>query len=400
MAANNGCIGVKTDGEICGAQCRNNNVRCGTHIKVLENNGPYTLAQKELGYVHKKQVKDLEQQYDFRIEQTQDNIQRNRIRQDMWHEVQQLRARQAQELTLLIRRQEDEVRQTGVDPDAAARARAAERARLRQEDWNRRHEERRQAWANEDAQRNAERAALAVDLLRQRAANAAVNALANNAVQQRAAPRIGELGHFARDAQNVHTTVAVKQTKDMVERILKISVPNDFKWNARTCSKTPGEIITECGLSAKGAWQMVAKYCQDETIYDMGNGIYGRTLDGVWQFIAKSDDKRDLCRILRQEMEDNIGMCAQGNLTRLCNILAGYMEGIGVQESPSEILGRKLPLLMEIEDQNIRLAEAYKLLVETGTPEDQWMSWVEPLVDGIVRLKSNGAGQVIGLEVV
>jgi hypothetical protein len=386
MAANNGCIGVKADGIVCGKRCRNNNTRCATHLRVLDDNGPNALARKEMGYIHKKQVRDIESRYEGMLENVVDVIQHRRMDQDMWHEVQQLRARQAQDLTILIRQQEDEIRRTGVDPDAPARARAAERDRQRMEEWRlRRAELENRLNAQED-----ERIALLLD---QRAA-----ALAGQ--QQRQAPRVGELGHFARDAQNVHTTVAVNQTKDMVVRILKISVPNDFKWNARTCSKTPGEIITECGLSAKGAWQMVAKYCQDEDVYDMGNGIYGKTLDGVWQYIVNSPDKRDLCRILRQEMEDNIGMCAQGNLTRLCNILAGYMEGIGVQESPSEILGRKLPLLMEIEDQVNRLNEAYKLLVETGIPEEQWLSWVEPLVDGSVRLKSTAAGQVIGLEVV
>jgi hypothetical protein len=395
MANAQTCIGVKADGIVCGKRCRNNNIRCSTHLTVLQNNGPYTLAQKEMGYVHRKQVKDVENRYVALVENAADMVQRHRIDQDMWHEVQQLRARQAQELTLLVRQQEDEIRQTGVDPDAPARARAQERERIRREEWERNRAQRAQQWQQEDAAQ----AAADLEILRQRAANAAMNAVANN-VQRQVAPRIGELGQFARDAQNVHTTVAVKQTKDMVARILKISVPNDFKWNVRTCSKTPGEIITECGLSAKGAWQMVAKYCQDESVYDMGAGIYGKTLDGVWQYIANSPDKRDLCRILRQEMEDNIGMCAQGNLTRLCNILAGYMEGIGVQESPSEILGRKLPKLMEIEDQTARLNEAYKLLVETGIPQEQWLSWVEPLVDGTVQLKGNGAGQVIGLEIV
>lgn len=76
------------------------------------------------------------------------------------------------------------------------------------------------------------------------------------------------------------------------------------------------------------------------------------------------------------------------------------MEGIGPQESPAEILGRKLPLLMEIEDDNDRLKHAYNLLVELRIPESHWLSWVEPLVEGSVRLKSSGAGEIIGFEIV
>jgi hypothetical protein len=374
MAAPIGCIGIKADGDICGKRCRNNATRCATHLKTIETNGPNYLHIKELGYIHKREIRDIEMRYDAAIDAAQNPIERRNLAEDLLHEIHLIRVQHNRVITQVVRRQQDEIRETGVDPDAEARARNAERLRQRNAAMQIRRE-------------------LVVDQARQRVI------AANNAVEQQAAPRGGELGNFARDAQNVHTSVAVKQTKDMVSNILKIVVPSEFKWNARTCSKTPGEIITECGLSAKGAWQMVAKYCQDEDVYDMGRGIYGKTLDGVWQYVRNSSDKADLCRILRQEMEDNIGMCAQGNLTRLCNILSGYMEGIGVQESPSEILGRKLPLLMEIEDETTRLNEAYKLLVDTGIPEEQWLSWVEPLVDGSPRLKANAAGQVIGLEI-
>jgi hypothetical protein len=144
---------------------------------------------------------------------------------------------------------------------------------------------------------------------------------------------------------------------------------------------------------------MAAKYCQDENIYELGLGIYGRVLDCVWQYILKSPDRADLCKILKQEMEDNIGMCAQGNLTRLCNILAGYMEGIGPQESPAEVLGRKLPLLLEIEDMTERLEAAYKLLVELKVPQHEWVDWAQPLAESSISLRSNGAGQVIGFAV-
>lgn len=381
MAANNTCIGVKTSGDVCGKRCRDDNVRCAIHIRAIDTNGPNSQQLKELGYIQRKEIKDLESLYDRLIQEEANFTQRRNLAEDLRNEVQLLRARHNRDMTLLMRRHQEEIARTGVDPDAPARARAEERWRARQEQWRARRED----WNNR--------------MVAGDAANQDNAAVANNNPGQQA-PRIGELGQFARDGQNVHTTAAVKQTKEMVSHILKISVPTEFKWNARTCSKTPGDIITHCNLSSKGAWQMVAKYCQDEDVYEMGKGIYGRVLDGVWQYIVNSPDKTDLCRILRQEMEDNIGMCAQGNLTRLCNILAGYMEGIGVQESPAEILGRKLPLLMEIEDQQARLKQAFDLLVETGVPAEQWLSWIEPLVDeGTVQISVSPQGQVLGLYV-
>jgi hypothetical protein len=111
----------------------------------------------------------------------------------------------------------------------------------------------------------------------------------------------------------------------------------------------------------------------------MGVGIYGKVLDGVWQYVRNSEHKDELCKILRQELQDNIGMCLQGNLTRLCNVLAGYMDGIGPQESPAERLGREMPKLMEIEDIEARMNTARIVLRDVGLPENEWAPWLEAL---------------------
>lgn len=190
----------------------------------------------------------------------------------------------------------------------------------------------------------------------------------------------GELAQFARDGQNVHTTQMVKQTKEIVDRILKIPVPDEYKWSTGSV-KTPGEIMMDCKITQSAGWQLMSQYAQPVSIYDMGAGIYGKVLDSVWQYIKGSPDKADLCKILKQEMQDNIGMCAQGNLTRICNILAGYMEGVGSTESLAERLGRLMPGLMSVEDQKERVRQAVNLLKENGAPREEWADWIGALVD-------------------
>lgn len=191
---------------------------------------------------------------------------------------------------------------------------------------------------------------------------------------------IGELEKFAHDKQNVHTSVAVKQTIDILEKILKISVPTEYKWNMETCSKTPGEIVVDCGLTIQASRTMMDKYTLDNDIYEMGKGIYGRVLDCVWQYIKNSKEKDDLCKILKTELEDNVGMCEQGNLSRLANVLAGYVDGIGSQESPAEILGREFPKLWDIDDEDERI-EAGKELLDTMEIKDKKMreEWIASL---------------------
>jgi hypothetical protein len=205
----------------------------------------------------------------------------------------------------------------------------------------------------------------------------------------RVAPPPRELAAFAADNQNVHTTHAVEQTKDIIKKVLEIHVPAEYRWNMTECSKTPGEIIAMCKLTPTAAWQMAAKYCQGEEIYEMGNGIYGRVLDCVWQFILASPDKKDLMKILRTEMQDNIGMCAQGNLSRLCNILSGYLDGIVIRESPAEIMGRLIVGILDISDLNERAKKMTDALIEARMPLDKWYEWAEPAFDGDVLVTNN-----------
>lgn len=190
---------------------------------------------------------------------------------------------------------------------------------------------------------------------------------------------VGELAAFAADNQNVHTAQSVKLTKDVVARVLKIAVAKEYQWNRKTVSRTPAEIIWACNLSPQVAMQMMQKYCAADNVYEMGAGIYGKVLDGVYAYIKSSPDKKDLYKILRAELTDNLGMCAQGNLTRLCNVLAGYLEGIGSQESPADRLGRELPKLMDIEDEARRMDVARGVLRDSGLPEAEWAPWLEAL---------------------
>jgi hypothetical protein len=194
-----------------------------------------------------------------------------------------------------------------------------------------------------------------------------------------ALPNPNVLARIANDNQNVHTQLVVEQTKKNVQEILKIPVPEIYRWQTKKLSMTYKTIIMFCHLSPKSAWQFSSMYCSDATIYDLEPGIFGTVVDGVWQFISKSPDKQDLKKILTSELRDNIGMCAQGNLSRICNVLQGYLEGIEQKESTNVILGREFSKLMEIESVNERLSKGKLILFNNNIPEDQWETWLEPL---------------------
>ena len=153
-----------------------------------------------------------------------------------------------------------------------------------------------------------------------------------------------------------------------------------FRWNMTRCSKTPGEIIADCRLSINSSRTMMDKYTSADEIYGLGRGIYGRLLDAVWQYIKKSEDRKTLRRILASELEDNIGMCQQGNLSRLANVLAGYLTGVGSCESIADVLGREFPKLWDIDDEDERIAEGNKILDRlVVTDADTRKAWIDGL---------------------
>ena len=217
-------------------------------------------------------------------------------------------------------------------------------------------------------------------LVGRRAQIQAAGEAARAEAEARAAANPNEnMGAFARDRQNVHTSAAVKQVKHNINVIRQIFVPEEYRWNPKKISKTFKEIVYECDLTPKGNWQFASYYCNNAQIYDLEEGIFGIMTDGVWQYIRDSEDKACLVKILKTELEDNIGMCAQGNLSRICNVLSGYLPGIGQSESISTILGREFPKLMEIEREADRFREGERILRENNVPEVEWEVWLDPL---------------------
>uniref|UniRef100_A0A6C0CG91 Uncharacterized protein n=1 Tax=viral metagenome TaxID=1070528 RepID=A0A6C0CG91_9ZZZZ len=188
-----------------------------------------------------------------------------------------------------------------------------------------------------------------------------------------------ELQEFVDDNQNVHREVVVDMVVQTYRTIIDhINVPDKYKWK-KDYNYTVGEIFTECKFESKICDFIFHKYVEASTIYDI-EAAYPKTLDAVWQFIKNHDDKDNLIRILGTETADSIGMCQQGCLTRLFNVLNGYLEGIEVR-SLNEQLGDLIPPLREEPDVNRRIERARGVLRSLRVPDSQWDDWINSLID-------------------
>jgi len=363
---NNQCVGITAGGRQCQKiKCAEvgDGTRCRTHFNVVQRNGP-----------HQTEIDEIKAKYNLRLSNIENDFTRNHPVMgpneiaDLARRINVIHEEKRIELNTARERHAAERERLGHNPDAAANERRAAERIQRQEAAHARQDEIRQR----------------VELLRQRQQLNRIRGMVADFAGGGAAD-VRPLAQFTADPQNVHTTAMVRQTKEIVEKVRKIPVPPEYQWNLNITSKTAGEIIAECKLSIHASCQMLTQYSHKTAIYDIEEGIYGKVLDSVWQFIKNSPDKEDLCRILKQEMEDNIGMCAQGNLTRLCNILAGYLDGVAPPESIADKMGRLLPPLMEVEDPLERIYNAFKIMKDNHVPFAEWDSWIGPFIDDEVE---------------
>lgn len=364
-----------------GTPCINNSKEhglCGIHLNSRKQHGPHQFEIDQMRIYHKVKMAEFRETTTLRDEEYR-------------LATIELIGTHSREMRMLKAKHREIMENTGIDPDAEANRRKA----AKREEYERRtriaEEQREQIreqirMQNAQLQREHIRQMQELEDRQDRAREAYVIALqryqhvvagAGAAVQR---PLERDLRDIVEDNQNVHTTEVVTHMKKIIKNVRKIPVPEEYQWDKNVCSHTPGEIILECKLTQAAAWQMMSQYAQNTSIYNIEEGIYGKVLDCVWQYIKSHAEKESLVSILKHELEDNIGMCAQGNLTRICNILSGYMEDMAPPESLSEKLGRLFAPLMEIEDDEERIEKAKKILTDNNVPMDKWADWVDALL--------------------
>jgi hypothetical protein len=345
----NTCVGILGNGAKCTKTTLVPNTnRCTVHYKVFLERGPHATARYELSLKLKREQNDVWGDVNMHPQANELMVELRREQRNIMKELEQQQAIERENVY------------NGVDPDEEYRVRHEQRLAVkRQQRMDQQHQH----------------------LLHMQALhNAQVAAAAQNNTER---PRM-TLKKFVGNNQNVHFEETVKMVEDTIKKLFKIKVDKEYQWDERNqiCSKTPGDIILDCGLSLNAARHMMNLYCENINIYNLGSGVYAKSLDAVWQFSKQSEDKASICKIIKTELEDCVGMCPQGNLTRVCNILNGYLYDFNTsKKSINEELSESLSLLMQISDENERVKLAQQQLEELKVPLNQWIAWVEPLVN-------------------
>lgn len=193
--------------------------------------------------------------------------------------------------------------------------------------------------------------------------------------------RAADLQRFAQDGQNVHTRLITKQTSDGEARLLSM----------KTDGRQVGLRVLRCFASRGSAGLTrvlrvandVEYWYNQPTCRRVGDRLYARVLEGLWALIEQQpqEQRAELKVRLWEEASDSVGMCCEGHISRLVNVMVGFDEAFKPRMSVGESIQAKMAELAGKADLSgaEKVAQARAFLTELAVSAEEQAPWLEAL---------------------
>lgn len=191
--------------------------------------------------------------------------------------------------------------------------------------------------------------------------------------------RLQTLAGIAGDRQNIHTAVISTQTNQGLKVLFEQVVPAD--------QATLFEIVSAWRDLKIATLPEIQSVLQDMTEWysrqmcrTEGDWLYQRVLDHLWSLILHSEENTELVKRLYQECFEAKGMCCDGHINRLVNVMVGFHDAFNPPLSPKEILQNKMSAIaMRDSPLDDKIKEAMEVFEEVKLPEEERQVWLESL---------------------
>jgi hypothetical protein len=114
-----------------------------------------------------------------------------------------------------------------------------------------------------------------------------------------------------------------------------------------------------------------------------GENVYKATLRGLWAKIKTYEPelKGELVKRLFEEASEAVGLCADGHVGRLCNVLVGFDPEFTCSLSPMEYFQNNIALIAGNihAPQSTKILQAKALMDEMKMPEEEREAWLDAL---------------------
>ena len=196
-------------------------------------------------------------------------------------------------------------------------------------------------------------------------------------------PRVNpgdNLGRLAADAQNVHTTVVTKQTNDAVEKLLGITVPSTQQTERQmtvawlSMPNPPGFNEYLRVANDVNRW-FLTNTCRTEN-----DNLYRKLLRGLVALIERQEGETrvEIFKRLWEECREAAGMCCEGHISRLCNVMVGFDESFKPPVPFGEVLQSKMSAIaMSDASDEEKIRQATLFFDEFAVPPAERVAWLE-----------------------
>jgi hypothetical protein len=182
---------------------------------------------------------------------------------------------------------------------------------------------------------------------------------------------------IARDGQNVHTTEVVVQTNEKLDVLKAVDVKQKQKTLSEIEAAWVGNDYVDY-TKLNDVLEDMRKWGNTESVCSEQDWAYRKSLRGLW---AKMKGNPELVKRLWEECLEAMGMCAQGHLSRLANVLVGFEEGVATPVNPKELFQNEISRLAAKDlPHELKEKEAIALMDTYTIPQAERQAWLEALV--------------------
>jgi hypothetical protein len=191
------------------------------------------------------------------------------------------------------------------------------------------------------------------------------------------APAPGPLGRIAADRQNVHTAAVVKQTNAGEAKLLAT------KGDGLTVGLRIGRVFAARPGKLPALLRVlndIDHWYHQQNCRQPGDRLYARVLEGLYHTIVRQPEpvQKELFNRLWEEASESVGMCCEGHLSRLVNVMAGFDDAFKPPVSLGEALQSKMAAIAASGAADaVDQAKAY--MAELGLTAAEQAPWLEAL---------------------
>jgi hypothetical protein len=203
-----------------------------------------------------------------------------------------------------------------------------------------------------------------------------------------AGPPEPELGRIARDNQNVHTGVVNRATEDGLVRLCAVPIPASQDTRRLVLHAFTGMAVPYETMMA--VWQDVDHWWSIDRCrvpaHAPPDQLYRKTLRGLVAYIGRvesEETRTELYRRLYQEAYESVGMCCDGHLSRLVNVLVGFDDAFQPPVSQGELIQNRIAAIAALADVSVeeRQRQANAFFDEIAYPVPDRAAWLDVLAE-------------------